>query len=63
MDFASAEVPRVKDATNNRAIESPLHLPMHDGRTTAFLCKECNEDDENERCFAVVFSVLFMVVA
>jgi hypothetical protein len=36
---------------------------MHDGRTNAWHCKECNEDAENERCFAVVFSVLFMVVA
>jgi hypothetical protein len=54
---------KVKDSANNRAKESPLHLPKHDGRTNAFLCNKCNEDAENERCFAVVSSVLFMVVA
>ena len=61
MDFAPPGMPTSQNTANNSTKERPLHLPKHNGRTNAFLCKKCNEDAEDERCFAVVFSVLFMI--
>ena len=62
MDFAPTGMPTSQSTANNIAKESPLHLPEHNGRTKAFLCKECNEDAENERCFEIGFSVNLMAV-